>query len=111
MRKGRLSEWISLDVVVQSAGADDDTSNHFARCGWHVEYMEETAMNWLVSGLTDAGRFLFGRRTYELLASYWPNARDDEAALAEPPNQKPKYVAATTLNPPLDWAHITLLEA
>ena len=41
---------------------------------------------------------------------YWPNAKPDEAPVAEPLNKLPKYVASTTLRPPLDWQNATLLE-
>ena len=84
MRKVIVNEWMSFDGVVQSAGADDDTSNGFAHGGWHLPYMDETAQKWVADGYADAGGFLLGRRTYELLAGYWPNAKREEAPVAEP---------------------------
>lgn len=32
-----------------------------------------------------------GRRTYEILAGYWPNASEEEQVVARPLNTKPKY--------------------
>jgi dihydrofolate reductase len=110
MRKIIVNEWMSFDGVVQSAGADDDTSNGFAHGGWHIPYMDDTAQKWVAAYLAEAGGFLFGRRTYELLASYWPHAKPEEAAIAEPLNMLPKYVASTTLTPPLEWDNATLME-
>jgi dihydrofolate reductase len=110
MRKIIVNEWMSLDGVVQSAGADDDTSNGFAHGGWHIPYMDDTAGKWIAAYLAEAGGFLFGRRTYELLASYWPHAKPEEAPIAGPLNRSPKYVASTTLRPPLEWDKATLLE-
>ncbi len=110
MRKVIVNEWMSFDGVVQSAGADDDTSSGFAHGGWHLPYMDETAQKWVADGYAEAGGFLFGRRTYELLAGYWPNAKPEEAPVAEPLNKLPKYVASTTLRPPLEWQNATLLE-
>jgi dihydrofolate reductase len=45
-------------------------------------------------GVTEAGGFLLGRRTYENFAAYWPNASEKEQVIAEPLNTKPKYVAS-----------------
>jgi dihydrofolate reductase len=56
---------------------------------------------------TDA--YLFGRRTYEIMAAYWPNQPDD-APFAESLNGLPKYVASTTLSEPLEWRNATLLQ-
>ena len=54
-------------------------------------------------------RLLLGRRTYEIFAAHWPNAGEEEQALAEPLNRLPKYVASTTLSEPLAWQNATLL--
>lgn len=63
----------------------------------------------MVEGLREAGGFLFGRRTYELLGAYWPNAPEEERAVAEPLNALPKHVASTTLQDPLEWGNATVL--
>jgi dihydrofolate reductase len=62
-----------------------------------------------VQGYAEAGGFLFGRRTYENLAAYWPNASEEEQVIAQPLNTKPKYVATRTLAEPLDWQNSTVL--
>jgi dihydrofolate reductase len=59
--------------------------------------------------LTEAGGFLLGRRTYEILAGYWPNAPEEEKAVAQPLNAKPKYVVSTTLSEPLEWDNSSIL--
>jgi len=64
----------------------------------------------VVEGYEAAGGFLFGRRTYELLAGYWPNARDDQQSLARPLNELPKYVVTTTLSDPLGWENARVLQ-
>jgi hypothetical protein len=43
-------EWMSLDGVVQSAGADDDTTGGLAHGGWHLPYFDELSQNWVVEG-------------------------------------------------------------
>jgi dihydrofolate reductase len=110
MRTVIAVEWMSLDGVVQAPGhPDEDTTGGFRHGGWHMPYFDDLARQWVVEGYADAGGFLFGRRTYEALASYWPNATEEEQVIAEPLNTKPKYVASTTLAEPLAWDHATLL--
>jgi dihydrofolate reductase len=111
MRKVIVNEWMSLDGVVQAPGtADEDTSGGFKHGGWHVRYFDDISQNRVVENLTEAGGFLLGRRTYEIFAAYWPNAPEEEQALAEPLNTRPKYVASTTLTEPLEWQNSTVLQ-
>jgi dihydrofolate reductase len=112
MRKLVVNEFLSLDGVAQApGGADEDTSGGFAHGGWHMRYMEDEATReWVVRSIVEAGGYLLGRRTYEIFASYWPNAPEEEQAVAEPLNTKPKHVASTTLSGPLAWQSSTLLE-
>jgi dihydrofolate reductase len=110
MRKVIANEWMSLDGVIQSSGSDDDPTGGFRHGGWHLPYFDELAMQWVVAGYQAAGGFLFGRRTYELLVGYWPNAGEDEQALARPLNELPKFVATTTLSDPLDWENARVLQ-
>jgi dihydrofolate reductase len=109
VRRVIVNEWMSFDGVVQSAGADDDTSGGFQHGGWHQPYFDDMSRDWVADGYANAGGFLFGRRTFELLASYWPHAGEEERPVAEPLNKLPKYVASTTLSDPLDWQNSTVL--
>ena len=111
MRKVIVTEWMSLDGVVQAPGAaDEDTTGGFAHGGWHLPYFEDLSQTWVVETLTAAGGFLFGRRTYEGFAAHWPNASEEEQAVAEPLNTKAKYVASRTLPEPLEWPNSTVLQ-
>ena len=111
MRRVIVNEFMSLDGVAQAPGGEEeDTSGGFPHGGWHLGYFDERSQEWVLQSILDAGGFLLGRRTYEIFASYWPNASDDEQVIAEPLNSKPKYVASTTLAAPLDWQNSTLLE-
>ena len=110
MRTLIVNEWMTLDGVVQAPGQpDDDRSGGFQHGGWHMPYFDDLSRNWVVEGYAEAGGFLFGRRTYELLASYWPHASEEEQVIAEPLNTLPKHVASTTLTEPLEWEHAALL--
>jgi dihydrofolate reductase len=111
MRKLIVTEWMSLDGVVQAPGAaDEDTSGGFAHGGWHLPYFDDLSQTWVVETLTAAGGFLLGRRTYEGFAAHWPNASEQEQVVAQPLNTKPKYVASRTLTEPLEWQHSGLLQ-
>jgi dihydrofolate reductase len=111
MRRVVVNEWMSLDGVVQAPGAaDEDTTGGFQHGGWHLRYFDDLSREWVVEGYAKAGGFLFGRRTYESLAGYWPNASGEEQVIARPLNTLPKYVASRTLTEPLAWQNSTLLQ-
>ncbi|HJW74251.1 MAG TPA: dihydrofolate reductase family protein [Thermoleophilia bacterium] len=109
-----VDEFLTLDGVAQAPGGEDeDRSGDFPHGGWHMPYMDDDAARaWVVAGITEAGGFVLGRRTYEIFAAYWPNAPAEEAVsaiIAKPLNDKAKYVASTTLDEPLAWQSSRLL--
>jgi len=111
MRKVIVHTWMTLDGVAQAPGApEEDTSGGFQHGGWHLPYFDDTSRKWVADSYTAAGGFLFGRRTFESLAGYWPHASEEEQVIAEPLNTRPKYVASTTLIEPLAWQHSTVLK-
>jgi dihydrofolate reductase len=111
MRKVIVNEFMSLDGVVQAPGAEDeDPSGGFQHGGWHLRYFDDLSRKWVLDGLTAAGGFLLGRRTYDTLAAYWPNAPEEEQVIAQPLNTLPKYVASRTLSEPLEWQNSTVLQ-
>jgi dihydrofolate reductase len=111
MRKVIANEFMSLDGVVQApGGAEEDTSGGFEHGGWHLRYFDDLSQKRVLESIVEAGGFLLGRRTYEIFASYWPNAPEEEQVIAEPLNTKPKYVASTTLTEPLEWENSTVLQ-
>ena len=63
--------------------------------------------------LGDVGIVLMGRKTYEMMASYWPHAREDpestksEIEFADRYNSIEKIVFSETLNK-VDWSNTTL---
>jgi dihydrofolate reductase len=110
MRRVVVNEFLSLDGVAQApGGAEEDTSGGFGHGGWHLGYFDEVSQQWVLQSIVEAGAFLLGRRTYEIFAAYWPGAPEEEQVIAEPLNTKPKYVASTTLDEPLEWQNSTLL--
>ena len=110
MRKLTVSEFVSLDGVMQApGGADEDTEGGFRHGGWQMGYFDDVAGKRIGASMAQTGAFLLGRRTYEIFASYWPTQSDDDP-FARILNGLPKYVASTTLGEPLAWKNSTLLQ-
>lgn len=110
MRRVIVSEWMTLDGVVQAPmSPDEDPSGGFRHGGWHAPFGDAVFQAWVAESVGAAGGYLLGRRTYDIFAAHWPNASAQEQALAGPLNARPKYVASTTLSEPLAWANSTLM--
>jgi dihydrofolate reductase len=110
MRRVSVTEFLSLDGVMQGPGdPDEDRSGGFAHGGWHLPYVDDVFMQSASEGMAETGGFLFGRKTYEIMAAHWPSQPDSDpfAAIL---NGLPKYVASTTLREPLEWKGSTLLQ-
>jgi len=107
-----VSDFISLDGVVQAPGGpDEDTDGGFAHGGWSMAYFDPDAMGPVldeVMARTEA--LLFGRRTWQVMAAAWPGRAGDP--FADRMNEIPKYVASRTLkDDDLSWNNSTLLPA
>src|SRR4051794_11907997 len=101
---------LTLDGVMQApSGPEEDPRDDFGHGGWAAPYPDEVMASAMAGGVTDGGSVLFGRRTYEQFASYWPH-QPDETPFAAVLNSRQKYVASTTLSEPLPWKNSTLLE-
>lgn len=107
-----ISDFISLDGVVQAPGGpEEDTEGGFQHGGWSMPFFDEEAMGPLldeVMGSTEA--LLFGRRTWQVMASAWPDRAGDP--FADRMNEIPKYVASRRLtDEDLAWHNSVLLPA
>jgi dihydrofolate reductase len=110
MRKVSVTEFLSLDGVMQGPGAPDhDRSGGFAHGGWHLPYVDDDFMKAATEGMAETGGFLFGRKTYEIMAAHWPSQPDSDP-FAAVLNGLPKYVASRTLSEPLEWKGSSLLQ-
>ena len=110
MRKLIVTEFLSLDGVMQAPGdPDEDRSGGFAHGGWQIPYFDDAFAEVAFEGMKETGGYLFGRRTYEIMAAFWPSQSDD-VPFAASLNGLPKYVASTTLSEPLAWQNSTLLQ-
>jgi dihydrofolate reductase len=110
MAKLVVVEMLSLDGVMQAPGGpDEDRSGGFELGGWAMPYFDEVAGEEAGKAMSETGAFLFGRKTYEIMAAYWPNHPDDDI-FSNVLNNLPKYVASTTLDEPLAWSGSSLLK-
>ncbi len=101
---------LTLDGVMQSPShPDEDRRGGFEHGGWAPPYADHVMGEFMAKGIEQGGSMLFGRRTYEQFASYWPHQSDDNPYAAVL-NRRRKYVVSTTLGEPLPWANSTLLE-
>jgi dihydrofolate reductase len=109
MRKISVTENISLDGVMQApAMPDEDTRGGFTRGGWANAYTDQVMIDYMTAGAGGESCLLLGRTTYQSMAGNWPHMPRDNPFTSWI-NAMPKYVASTTLNPPLEW-NATLLE-
>lgn len=109
MRNLIVSEFVTLDGVIQSPGyPDEDPSGGFEAGGWIQPYFDDVFGKALIDGFTSCGGLLLGRRTYDIFAAHWPNAPADDP-LAPIINGLQKHVVSTTLDEPLPWTNSHLL--
>jgi dihydrofolate reductase len=109
---GRLvvNENVTLDGVMQSpADPNEDRRDGFERGGWAPPYFDQVMGDAAAEGMAKDGAMLFGRRTFEQFASFWPTQPDDNPFAAVLNNRR-KYVASRTLEEPLAWRNSTLLQ-
>ena len=108
MRMLRVIEFLSLDGVMQAPGdPEEDTEGGFRHGGWQRQYFDDVLGRTAAEGMAATDAYLFGRKTYEKMAAFWPTAPADDP-YAQHLNSTPKYVASTTLEA-LDWEPSTLI--
>jgi dihydrofolate reductase len=104
---------VTLDGVMQGPGRpDEDTRGGFIHGGWASRSAtpgdaEANAMGERMAAGGGLAGWLFGRRTYEDLLSYWN--QQPNSPFGPLLNKASKYVASTTLTEPLPWPNSTLL--
>lgn len=111
MMKLVVTSSVSLDGVMQSPGMPDEDPTDFEHGGWLVPYASEEMSRIEAPWVDAADAFLLGRRTYQIMAAYWPHhdegdAFPDSGSIAAKLNRLPKYVVSTTLHK-LDWHNST----
>ena len=95
--KTLITEFISLDGVVQApGGADEDTDGGFSHGGWSMPYFDPEVMGGMYAELAaQSDALLQGRRTYQVSAAAWPSRSGD--SFTDWINRVQKYVVSDTL--------------
>jgi len=97
-----VSEFVSLDGVMEAPGGDDN----FVRGAWTFEFDRgDEGDKFKVDETNNSAALLLGRRTYEGFAEAWPQR---EGEFADRFNTMPKYVVSSTLTDP-SWTNTTVL--
>lgn len=94
-----VTEFISLDGVVEDPGGAEKGKTDFPYGGWTFEFDRGTEGDeFKVKELRAADAQLLGRVTYEGFAKAWPGMRTTTGEFGEKMNAMPKYVVSTKLS-------------
>ena len=102
MRKLVVSEFVSLDGVMEAPGGEPG----YPHTGWTVDFHGPELVQYKFEEVLEAGAQLIGRVTYESFAGAWPTY---EGEFADRMNAMPKYVVSTTLRDP-EWNNTTAID-
>lgn len=108
--KTLITEFISLDGVVQAPGAaSEDTDGGFAHGGWSMQYFDPEVMGGTYDELArQSDALLQGRRTYQVSAAAWPGRSGDP--FSDWINRVQKYVVSNTLTEKdITWNPTTII--
>jgi dihydrofolate reductase len=108
MRKLIVNTFLTLDGVMQAPGGpEEDASAGFTHGGWSVTFWDQR-MGEVMDGIMGKPfSLVLGRRTYDIFASYWPKATEEQGA--KPLNDAVKYVASRG-RPALSWDKSVLID-
>ena len=103
MRKIIVTEFITLDGVVEAPGGNETPHPHG---GWQFKYSSPDTGKYKMDELASVDALLLGRNTYEVFAGFWPTQTG--GGFADPINRLPKYVVSKSLQK-VDWNNSHIL--
>lgn len=108
MRKLIVSEFVSLDGVMQAPGGkDEDLDGGFEHGGWTMPFWHDDIGTTFFELMQNCDAFLLGRRTYVTHAeAFEPLPAGD--SFGDVMNAPHKYVVSKTLAKPI-WRHTTII--
>ncbi len=110
MRKIVVSEFMSLDGVIQAPGGkDEDTEGGFTQGGWTWPYWDDAIGDHFTNVLSEGDTLLLGRKTWQIHGGAFEPMADGDPN--EPGfNAMQKYVVSTTLADASAWRNSTLIK-
>ena len=108
MRKIIVSEFVSLDGVMQApGGAEEDTEGGFTHGGWTLSYWHDDIGTHLFQAIGECDTLLLGRKTWQTHGdAFEPMAAGDPN---NPFGDMQKVVVSTTLTSTNAWSNSTLI--
>ena len=108
MRKLIVSEFVTLDGVMQAPGGkDEDRDGGFEHGGWTIPFWHDDIGRSFAALMQDTDAFLLGRRTYVTHAeAFEPMPAGD--FFGDMMNAPKKYVVSRTLKTPI-WRNTTII--
>ena len=109
MRKLIISEFISLDGVIQApGGAEEDTDGGFAQGGWTHAYWHDDIGELFFAAFSESDALLLGRKTWQGHgAAFEPMPEGD--SFGDPMKAIRKYVVSNTLTSADMWRNSTII--
>ncbi|HZU77279.1 MAG TPA: dihydrofolate reductase family protein [Dehalococcoidia bacterium] len=109
MRKIIVSEFITLDGVVQApGGAEEDTEGGFHHGGWTWPYWHDEIGAHFFEAMSQSDALLLGRKTWQIHGgAFEPMQAGDP--FGDAMNNVQKYVVSRTLNDASAWRNSTLI--
>ena len=109
MRRITVNNNVSLDGVMQAPmAADEDTRGAFPYGGWALADNDEVLGAEMTAGMGEGGAMLFGHRTYDSMAAFWPHQTDGNP-FTEYLNRAEKFVVTRDPATEPGWQNTTVL--
>jgi dihydrofolate reductase len=109
VRKIIVSEFISLDGVIQApGGAEEDTEGGFVHGGWTFPYWHDDIGAHFFEAISDCDTFLLGRKTWQIHGNAFEPMPEGDS-FGDVMNNMPKVVVSTTLKSAEAWRNSTLV--
>jgi dihydrofolate reductase len=109
MRKIIVSEFMSLDGVVQAPGGkEEDTEGGFTQGGWTWPYWHDDIGAEFFQAMSESDALLLGRKTWQIHGGAFEPMVNDP--FGDVMNAVHKYVVSTTLPDASAWRNSTLIK-
>jgi dihydrofolate reductase len=111
MRNIVVSEFVSLDNVIQApGGTEEDTEGGFTYGGWTRPFWHDDIGMRFFEEMSQSDALLLGRKTWQIHGGAFEPMPDGDP-FGDAMNTMPKYVASSTLTTASAWRNSTLISS